>query len=69
MNEVAPLMDELRIFYGLYQSGPHTGRTTVILWPYKNGQPAMRAEAAGKLMNDDNGGRYIEPFNEGAGNP
>jgi hypothetical protein len=63
LTDVSPLMDELRIFYGLYQSGTSNGRTTVILWPYKNGQPAMRAEE--QARSSDEAGRYVEPFNEG----
>ncbi len=58
LAEVQPYMDELRIFNGLYDSGTHAERTTVILWPYRSGQPATWPE-------ESQGEGYIEPFNDG----
>lgn len=58
LNEVMPYADEIRIFNGLYDAGTHSGRTTVILWPYRDGQPAIRQQAV-------NGDNYIQPYNEG----
>ena len=56
MNNVMPYTDEFRIFLGVYPAGdPEAGRITVIVWPYKNGQPATNGAARGE----------IEPFNEG----
>ncbi|MBC7948022.1 MAG: hypothetical protein H7Y42_09105 [Chitinophagaceae bacterium] len=62
LNQVMPQADELRIFMGMYpHAHPHAGRTTVILWPYKNGQPANESM--------QRGGGPTEPFNEGTGQP
>jgi hypothetical protein len=59
LNTVMPFADELRIFNGRYPAGnPHAGRTTVILWPYYHGAPAV-----------GNKGIPILPFNDGAGLP
>jgi hypothetical protein len=55
------LVDEFRIFAGVYAPpSPHAGRITVIIWPYKGGQPATD-------MGD--GGATIEPYNDGTLNP
>jgi hypothetical protein len=51
---VIPHSDEIKIFMGAYPEG----RTTVLLWPYKNAQPAKDAES-----------NEIEPFNDGALSP
>lgn len=41
LNKMTELADEIRICMGDYPAGhAQAGRTTVILWPYKNGQPA-----------------------------
>jgi hypothetical protein len=62
LGNVMPFADELRIFMGVYPLGnQHAGRTTVIIWPYKNGQPATDGSFGG--------GSGIEPFNDGMGNP
>ncbi len=59
LNNVMASTDELRVFMGSYPPDHGVaGRTTVILWPYRDGQPATD--------DDDN---KIEPFNEGHGNP
>ena len=65
LGTVMPYADELRVCIGSYSSGASAGRTTAILWPYKNGQPASWP-AAGK---DGGGGQTIDPFNEGHGHP
>jgi hypothetical protein len=66
--------DELKIFMGLYPPGHEkAGHTTVILWPYKNGQPL---EGSGVSM--DRGGPNPPPppgpdpddaYNDGSGTP
>jgi hypothetical protein len=62
LGNVMPYADELRIFMGVYPLGnPRAGRTTVIIWPYKNGVPATDGGFRG--------GNAIEPFNDGMGNP
>ena len=41
LSKMTELADEIRICMGDYPAGhPQAGRTTVMLWPYKNGQPA-----------------------------
>ena len=61
LNNVLPHTDELRVCLGVYTPGEaDAGRITVILWPYKNGQPATDPTARGT---------EIEPFNEGQGQP
>ena len=58
LSEPMASADELRVFMGLYPAEhEQAGRTTVILWPYLNGQPL------------EQGGNPIEPFNDGKGNP
>ena len=64
LDEVKPYTDEFRIFMGDYPSGkPDAGRTTVIIWPYKDGQPATKPE--GK----DGGGNGIPTYNQGGMHP
>jgi hypothetical protein len=59
LGTVTPFADEFRICMGCYPAGdPSAGRTTVIVWPYKNGAPAT-----------DGGGNTINPFNEGGLRP
>ena len=58
MGDVATYADEFKIFLGVYTAGEHEGRITTIIWPYKDGQPAL-----------DEGQNEIEPFNEGTGTP
>src|SRR6185436_415438 len=58
LGNVMPFADELRVFMGVYPLGnPRAGRTSVILWPYKNGAPARDGSFGG--------GNVIEPFNDG----
>ena len=54
MNSLGTFADEFRLFMGLNTNG----RTTVIVWPYKNGVPAV-----------DSRGTTIQPFNDGQGIP
>jgi hypothetical protein len=64
---VMPRADELRVFMGFYPEGHvQAGRTTVILWPYKDGKPASKPMGAGKGGDEGDG---TDPFNEGTGQP
>lgn len=66
LTEVMPRADELRVFMGVYPEGhDQAGRTTVILWPYKDGQPATKP-IEGKGGDD---GEDFDPYNDGQGNP
>ena len=59
LTTVMPFADELRVCLGVYPTGAtRAGRINVILWPYRNGAPAV-----------DGGGITIQPFNDGAGMP
>lgn len=58
---VEPYTDELKIYLGVYSSGAQAGRITTILWPYKDGKPAVT------LTGIDPGG--IKPYNDGNMNP
>lgn len=71
LSDVMPYADELRVFMGRYPEGhEHAGRTTVILWPYKHGEPATRTATVGKGGGgEDDGGDGLPPYNEGQGNP
>lgn len=43
LRDVMPAADELRVFLGAYgKEDSNAGRVTVILWPYKNGQPTTQ---------------------------
>lgn len=66
MTQTMPLADELRVCLGVYpKDDPKAGRITVILWPYKNGQPATRPVTEGKDGSDE----QIPPYNNGQLNP
>jgi hypothetical protein len=68
LSGTMPYADELRVCMGMYPPGhEQAGRTTVILWPYKNGNQATKPITAGK----DGGGddEKIPPYNEGGGLP
>lgn len=55
-----------RVCLGVYpKDDPNAGRITVILWPYKNGQPAEAPMAEGKSGSDGK----IPPYNNGGLNP
>ena len=59
LNSVSANSDEIRVFMAAYRDeDPDAGRTTVILWPYKNGAPAVTGSST-----------PIDPFNEGGGHP
>ena len=46
LTKISSVADEIRICMGDYPDGhAHAGRTTVILWPYKNGAPAQKSTA------------------------
>ena len=64
LNEKMALADELKIFFGKYpKEDPQAGRVTVILWPYKNGEPASEP-----IEGKDDGGK-IPPYNQGGLQP
>ena len=66
LTQVMSNADELRICLGAYgKNEPDSNRTTVILWPYKDGQPATQPLSAGK---DGDSGK-IPPYNQGGLNP
>ena len=47
LTKMTELADEIRVCMGDYPPGDaQAGRTTVILWPYKNGEPAKYPAAA-----------------------
>lgn len=49
LNQTMPNADELKICLGVYPTGdPNAGRITVILWPYKDGQPVPLSVSEGK---------------------
>ena len=64
LNQTMPYADELRVCFGVYPTGdPNAGRVTVILWPYKNGEPASEP-----IEGKDGGGK-IPPYNQGSLQP
>lgn len=64
LNEVLPYADEIRICEGMnLPAHPQAGSITVILWPYKNGQPAVLPG------NDSEGDLRIQPYNDGHVSP
>ena len=57
LNQIMPREDELRVCFGRYPAGhAQAGRMTVILWPYKSGEPT-------KTNPKD------PPYNDGTGQP
>lgn len=47
LSKMAPIADEIRVFMGDYPDGAQeAGRTTVILWPYKDGRPARTTDSS-----------------------
>jgi hypothetical protein len=44
LNKMTAIADEIRVCMGDYPDGSQAGRTTVVLWPYKNGQPARTTD-------------------------
>jgi hypothetical protein len=67
MDGVKAYTDEFRICFGVYSPATaNEGRMTVIIWPYKDGEPAQSdAAEAGK----DGGGTEIQPYNIGGLSP
>lgn len=63
LDGVMPFTDEFRLCLGVYPPGDaNAGRISVIVWPYKNGQPATSDSGRGITAE-------IEPFNEAQGHP
>ena len=75
LNRKMTEADELKVFMGLYPPGHvKAGHTTVILWPYKNGQPLASsavtlAEDGATQNGGGTGGGEDDAFNEGSGTP
>ncbi|HEX2627959.1 MAG TPA: hypothetical protein VHM26_03080 [Chitinophagaceae bacterium] len=67
MGSVSAETDQFRLCFGRYpDSHPYAGRLTVIVWPYKNGQPAI-VPPWGLPGGDPC--EEVDPFNEGTLNP
>jgi hypothetical protein len=75
LNKMTPIADEIRIFMGDYPAGnPNAGRTSLVLWPYKNGKPARTTDTSlatepGEEQDPGDPGDPADPFNEGHLNP
>ncbi|MEI9810308.1 MAG: hypothetical protein WDO16_21900 [Bacteroidota bacterium] len=82
LNKNMAAADELRICMGLYPLGhPQAGKTTVIFWPYKDGQPVSGAALGLRGGGGDDGGGngdgddddeddgHGPAYNEGSGTP
>lgn len=68
LNQVAPFSDELRIFLGVNPPEiPDPGRVTVIVWPYKSGQPSTQPLTEGK--DGGGGGGGFDPYDDGTTGP
>jgi len=66
LSQVMPYADELRVCLGVYPEGyENAGRITAILWPYKNGKPAVKPSLPGTVGD----GEEEEPYNNGTLNP
>lgn len=66
INAVQPYADEFRICEGVYPSGyANEGHITTIIWPYKDGKPAVvtKGNNLGGGLCDPSG--TINPFNDG----
>ena len=67
LTPIMSLADELRICFGKYpKEDPNAGRVTVILWPYKDGQPLTEGYAEGK---DGTPPTPTDPYNQGSLKP
>lgn len=67
LSDVMPFTDELRICEGIYPVGHSSaGRITVILWPYKDGNPATKPLTDGKDGGDNT---VLKPYNDGTSGP
>jgi hypothetical protein len=76
LNRKMTEADELKVFMGLYPPGHvKAGHTSVILWPYKNGQPlvssgvALSVEDGATQNGGGTGGGEDDAFNDGSGTP
>lgn len=70
LTKMTGIADEIRICMGDYPAGhPQAGHTTVILWPYKNGQPAQYSTKSdpkdGDCDCDDGDCEEVDPYNDG----
>jgi hypothetical protein len=68
LNKMTPIADEIRIFMGDYPAGhPEAGRTSLVLWPYKNGKPSRTTDASLATEPGDDGdpGDPTDPYNDG----
>lgn len=64
LNNTKGYTDEFRVCIGVYPNGDsRAGRMSAIIWPYKNGQPAVGPDTAGK--GGTGGGTLLEPYNDG----
>ncbi len=65
LNETMPVADELRVCLGAYgKNESNAGRITVILWPYKDGQPTMLP-----FLESKDAPSPTPPYNTGGLNP
>jgi hypothetical protein len=72
MGSVSSYCDQYRICMGRYPIGhEYAGRLTVIVWPYKDGKPAVKPKDPKPPGNggDDDDDEPVDPFNEGTLNP
>jgi hypothetical protein len=73
LNKMTAIADELRVFMADYPAGhPEAGRTTVVLWPYKDGQPAKTTDRSlatetGEIENGEDPEDPEEPGDPGDG--
>ena len=69
ISDTLPYADEFRICFGQYLPGQeNAGRLTTIIWPYKDGKPAVYPSIGdGEGLGDPGGPVY--PYNEGNGRP
>jgi hypothetical protein len=70
MGSVSSYCDQFRICPGRYPKGhEYEGRLTVIIWPYKDGKPAVKPKDPGNGGTGDDDDEPVDPFNEGTLNP
>lgn len=73
LNKMTGLADEIRVCMGDYPAGhAQAGRTTVMLWPYKNGVPAKYPSEGNdgcdeneEDCEDGGPGKDVDPYNQG----
>ena len=67
LSKISEVADEIRVCMGDYPDGhPQAGRTTVVLWPYKNGEPAKKARAGNEPAPEPGNGEGEGNGDEGA---